>query len=63
MIVSVSVGRAAEFLSVSEQRVRVLLGQGRLSGRKDRRNVWCVRWPIVLRLGRRGPSLRRLTAQ
>ena len=53
----VTVKKAAKWLGVSEQRVRVLLSSGRLSGAKDDRNIWRVQWPAEVSFGRRGPAL------
>ncbi len=58
----VSVAKAAQYLRVSRQRVRVLLKSGRLVGRlyslgKGRRYTWQIEFPPVVRGGLRGPRL------
>lgn len=58
-----SVAKSAQHLGVSMRRVRLLLAQGRLLGRRRevdagaRRVVWEVAWPLVIRKGTRGPCL------
>jgi excisionase family DNA binding protein len=63
----ISVKRAAEFLGVSERRIRALLQQGRIRGIKAvpgltegaTRTEWLVEWPLDVRPGTRGPDLKR----
>ena len=58
----VTVVKAARYLRVSPQRVRVLLKSGRLSGvligsAPGRRRTWKVQFPPVVRGGLRGPRM------
>lgn len=53
----IEVQRVADFLNVSDRRVRALLAQGRITGFKDGK-VWKVFWPLMVRPGRRGPDLK-----
>ncbi len=55
---TLTVKQAAKKLGVSPRRVRVLLAQWRLAGRKDAQNVWWVDPLLMLRPGTRGPRLR-----
>ncbi len=65
----VSVKKVAQFLGVSQRRVRVLLSQGRIRGFKDKPLVmtpeasrvarWYVDWPLDVRPGTRGPDLHK----
>jgi hypothetical protein len=54
-----SVSDVADFLEVSERRVRTLLAQGRISGFKDDSGIWRVTCPLNVKPGKRGPDLRR----
>lgn len=54
----VSVAKVARFLGVSPARVRKLLAQGRLYGRKDAATgFWQVGFPPTIKAGTRGPRL------
>ena len=55
IMISVTVKRAAEHLGISEQRVRVLLRSGRLSGYRTSPREWRVNIPYTVRPGKRGP--------
>lgn len=48
----------ADFLEVSERRVRALLAQGRIAGFKDDSNIWRIACPLNIKPGKRGPDLR-----
>ena len=53
-----SVSQVANFLNVSDRRVRTLLVQGRIDGFKDEFNTWHVKMPLNIKPGKRGPDLR-----
>lgn len=54
-----SVAVAAEWMRVSQRRVRRLLEQGRLAGYKDASlGEWRVVLPPSVKAGRRGPAMR-----
>jgi excisionase family DNA binding protein len=53
-----TVAKVANFLNVSDRRVRTLLSQGRIQGYKDDKGAWRVFWPLMVRPGRRGPDLK-----
>ncbi|MBX3617477.1 helix-turn-helix domain-containing protein [Nitrosomonas sp.] len=53
-----SVSDVADFLEVSERRVRTLLSQGRIDGYRDDSNVWRIACPLNIKPGKRGPDLR-----
>ena len=53
-----SISDVADFLEISERRVRVLLAQGRIEGFKDDSNIWRVNCPLNIKPGTRGPDLR-----
>ena len=55
----IEVRKAAEFLSVSTRRVRLLLAQGRILGHKNASGQWLVSWPFEVTPGKRGPDLKR----
>ncbi|SEG15721.1 DNA-binding protein [Nitrosomonas ureae] len=52
-----SISDVADFLEVSERRVRTLLFQGRIAGFKDDSNTWRITRPLDIRPGTRGPDL------
>ena len=56
-VVSVSV--VARDWNISARRVRVMLAQGRLSGRQLDNGYWEVIYPYSYVFGTRGPSIRR----
>jgi hypothetical protein len=51
--------RAAEFLGCSTRRVRTLLAQGRITGKKEGVE-WLINWPLQCTFGKRAP-LRKFT--
>jgi hypothetical protein len=51
--------RAAEFLGCSTRRVRALLSQGRITGKKEGTD-WLINWPLQCTFGKRAP-LRKFT--
>jgi len=53
-----SISDVADFLEVSERRVRTLLSQGRIAGFKDDSNIWRITRPLDIKPGKRGPDLR-----
>ena len=53
-----SISDVADFLEVSERRVRTLLAQGRIAGFKDDSNIWRITCPLNIKPGKRGPDLR-----
>lgn len=53
----ISVAEAARRLAISERRVRGLLLQGRLKGKKNDVGHWQVEVPFTVQMGRRGPAL------
>lgn len=53
----VTVAKAARYLGVSVQRVRVLLNQGRMAGLRSDGRAWQVEFPPIIRGGMRGPRL------
>lgn len=53
-----SVSDVADFLEVSERRVRTLLSQGRISGFKDDKDIWRITCPLNIKPGKHGPDLR-----
>lgn len=50
----VDTNKAAEFLGCSTRRIRMLLVQGRITGKKEGA-VWLVQWPMQLTFGKRAP--------
>lgn len=46
--------KAASFLGCSTRRVRALLAQGRITGKKEGVE-WLIRWPIQCTFGLRAP--------
>jgi len=52
-----SISDVADFLEVSERRVRTLLAQGRIAGFKDDSNIWRITRPLDIKPGKRGPDL------
>lgn len=52
--------RAATFLGCSTRRIRTLLSQGRIAGKKEG-VVWLVQWPMHISFGKRAP-LRKFAA-
>jgi len=52
-----SISDVADFLGVSERRVRTLLLQGRIAGFKDDSNIWRITRPLDIKPGTRGPDL------
>lgn len=56
---SLKVWQVAEMLQVSERRVRVLLAQGRLQGRKSDTGAWLCDYPLSITSGKRGPDINR----
>jgi len=57
LIRSVSVAYLAKHLGVSVQRVRVMLAQGRIVGRKAACGRWEIDFPPTIQFGSRGPKL------
>lgn len=53
--------RAADFLGCSTRRVRALLSQGRITGKKQGLE-WLINWPLQCTFGKRAP-LRKFTQQ
>ncbi|MGZ0018399.1 hypothetical protein [Nitrosomonas sp. wSCUT-2] len=55
---TLAISDVADFLEVSERRVRALLAQGRIDGFKDDSNIWRITCPLNIKPGKRGPDLR-----
>lgn len=55
----VPVSSVARDMGISARRVRVMLAEGRLSGRQRRNGYWEVFYPYRYVLGTRGPTLKR----
>jgi len=53
-----SVSDVADFLEVSDRRVRFLLSQGRIDGFKDDAGNWRVTCPVNIKPGKRGPDFK-----
>lgn len=53
-----SVKEVADFLQVSQRRVRALCVLGRIRADKDSMNIWRIHIPFRLTEGSRGASLR-----
>lgn len=53
-----SVPDVANFLEVSDRRVRTLLSQGRIAGFKDDSGIWRITCPLNIKPGKRGPDFR-----
>lgn len=50
----IDTAKAAEYMGCSSRRVRALLSQGRMSGKKEGQD-WLVQFPIQCTVGKRGP--------
>lgn len=46
--------KAADFLGCSTRRVRALLAQGRITGKKEGAD-WKIQWPLQCTFGKRAP--------
>lgn len=53
-----SVSDVADFLKVTDRRVRVLLSQGRINGFKDDSGIWRITCPFSVKPGKRGPDFK-----
>lgn len=60
---SLGVPEVAEFLGMSQRRVRVLLSEGRIDGFKDERDNWRIKSPLGIKPSKRGPDLRAYPAR
>jgi len=57
MIQYIDTNAAAEYLGCSSRRVRALLSQGRMTGKKEGL-TWLVQFPIQCTIGKSGPLLK-----
>lgn len=58
-----NISDVADFLQVSERRVRTLLAQGRIAGFKDDSNTWRITFPLDIKPSKRGPDLQGYPAR
>lgn len=59
----VPVAMAARDWKVSPRRIRVLLAESRLEGRREANGYWEVAYPYRFTFGQRGPALKRQKKQ
>lgn len=53
--------KVADYLECSTRRVRTLLAQGRITGKKEG-TEWLIQWPLQYTMGKRAP-LRKFSQQ